>query len=164
MEIRFLTEHDDLYAVSNVYEQSWKFAYMGIIPRSYLDSIQPGSWSQNIIKPDRKSLIMLDGEKIIGTSSFCPSRFADMAGCGEIISIYLLPEYIGKGCGTRLLRAAVDSLRQMGFDQIFLYVLEENQRARQFYEKFGFEPSGKYLNDNIGGRDLTELQYIYHIK
>lgn len=164
MEIRFLNESDDLSAVSNVYEQSWKFAYQGIIPQAFLDGIQQGSWSQNIVQPGRQSLVMLDGGRIIGTSSICPSRFEEMAGWGEIISIYLLPAYMGKGCGLPLMNAAVHELVKMGFDDIFLYVLEENHRARRFYETFGFRPSGNCLQNDIGGKLLTELQYVYHMK
>lgn len=162
MEIRLITEHDDLEAVSNVYEESWKYAYNGIIPQSYLDSIPKGKWRQSLDNDTRHSLIMLDGDKIIGTSSFGASRFEDMVGYGEIISIYFLPEYIGKGYGRQLLQAAVDGLKQMGCCDIFLWVLEDNLRAIRFYEHFGFKPSGKYLNDNIGGKDLTEIQYVYY--
>lgn len=160
MEIRLINEHDDLSAVGNVYEESWKSAYKGIIPQSYLDGLNKSDWIKNLNNPARRSLIMLDRDKIIGTSSFSASRSDDMAGYGEIISIYLLPEYIGRGYGKQLLQAAIDGLKQMGFHDIFLWVLEENVRARKFYEKSGFKSNGKRLNDNIGGRDLTELQYV----
>ena len=42
MEIRYLTPEDDPLAVSNIYESSWKYAYRGIVPQSYLDSIPAG--------------------------------------------------------------------------------------------------------------------------
>lgn len=62
------------------------------------------------------------------------------------------------------MQAAVDGLAELGYTYVFLWVLEENMRARAFYEKFGFQNSGDYLNDNIGGKDLRELRYIYKIK
>ena len=42
-------------------------------------------------------------------------------------------------------------------------VLEDNHRARHFYEKCGFKYGGKYYDDTIGGKQLRELQYVYHI-
>ncbi|WP_330405892.1 GNAT family N-acetyltransferase [Faecalicatena contorta] len=81
---------------------------------------------------------------------------------GEIISIYLLPEYLGKGYGKQLLQAAIDDLIQMGYKDIFLYVLEANAKTRRFYERFGFKASSAYLEDNIGGKCLREIQYVYH--
>ena len=58
-----------------------------------------------------------------------------------------------------LLSAAVRELAHLGFRDIFLWVLEENLRARKFYEKEGFEFSGNYLDNNIGGKEVRELQY-----
>jgi len=47
----------------------------------------------------------------------------------------------------------------MGFDKVFLWVLEENQNARRFYEKCGFMQTERYLFSDIGGRELKEVQY-----
>ena len=164
MEVRLLNGHDNRTAVSHIYEASWKHAYKGIIPQAYLDSIPEGRWCKAIDNPDWHTLVMLDDGKMIGTSSYCASRFDNMKGYGEIISIYLLPEYCGKGFGKQLLQEAMSGLKQMGYQDIFLWVLEENLSARRFYEKFGFAESGAYLEDNIGGKQLREMQYIYKIR
>ena len=42
--------------------------------------------------------------------------------------------------------------------------LVPNERAIKFYERFGFKPNGTYVEDHIGGKDVKELQYVYHIK
>lgn len=162
MQIRHITENDDRYAISHVYEESWKYSYKDIIPQSYLDSIPKGRWADAIDNPEMHSLIMLKDEKIIGTSSYCKSRLSDMEEYGEIVSIYLLPEYIGKGYGKLLFKSAVNELKKLGFNDIFLWVLDENHRARRFYEKEGFTLSGRYLEVNIGGKDLIEVQYVLY--
>lgn len=164
MKIRKVNQTDSRYEISNIYEQSWKYAYKGIIPQEYLDSIPSGQWCGAIDNPDRHTLIMLDGDKIIGTSSYCKSRFDDYKDWGEIISIYFLPEYMGNGYSKQLLEKAVEELKAMGFETIFLWVLEDNYRARNFYERFGFKYSGKYLENNIGGKQLRELQYVYNLE
>lgn len=87
-----------------------------------------------------------------------------MNGYGEIISIYLLPEYLRKGYGKQLLQAAVDDLMRMGYKDIFLYVLEANAKTRHFYERFGFKANNTYLDDDIGGKSLREIQYVYRAK
>ena len=38
--------------------------------------------------------------------------------------------------------------------------LEENRRARDFYERNGFRPNGDSIRQRIGGKELTELRYI----
>ena len=83
---------------------------------------------------------------------------------GEIISIYLLPQYIGKGYGTNLLHAVTVELKELGYNEIFLWVLGENYPAIKFYEKNGFIKTDKFLDDNIGVKPLREIQYFYKIK
>lgn len=160
IEIRRIKEGDDRLAISHVYEASWKSAYQGIVPQAYLDGIPKGRWAQAVDDPAWHTLVMLEGGGIIGTSSYAASRYADMQGYGEIISIYLLPEYMGKGYGKALLLAAIEGLERLGYKDIFLWVLEENEKARGFYERWGFFADGACLDIDIGGKGLREVRYI----
>ncbi len=160
IEIQYITSADDRMSISRVYEASWKYAYMSIIPKDFLDSIPEGYWASSIDNPNRKTLVCIDNCKIIGTSSFCESRFEQFPDWGEIISIYLLPDYMGKGHGKDLLGAALMELKKQGYANVFLWVLEENIRARCFYEEFGFAPTNDFLDDKIGGA-LREIRYVY---
>ena len=158
MLIRYLSDSDDPLEISRIYEQSWKYAYKGIIPQDYLDSIPCGRWA-NLDAQNRKHLVAVHDSKLIGTASFCPSRWEQHKNCGEIISIYFLPEYIGKGFGRLLLQECVKELKKDGFDRIILWVLEENHAARRFYEKNGFVCTRELRQDNIGGKPLRETLY-----
>ena len=42
---------------------------------------------------------------------------------------------------------------------VAMKVLEENRRARDFYEKAGFFSAGNFMEDEIGGRPLREVLY-----
>lgn len=161
MEIRFLNTNDDPLEISNIYEQSWKYAYKNIIPQDYLDSIPSGRWANGVNKNGRKDLAVFENGSLAGTASICASRWEKHREFGEIVSIYLLPEYMGKGIGRILLQRCIKELQKLGYDKILLWVLEENYRARRFYEKNGFVCSGEYMSDNIGGKDLREVMYIY---
>lgn len=88
MEIRYLKETDDRRAISRIYEESWKYAYKDIIPREYLDSIPKGQWVQGLDGGGRHTLVAAEGRELIGTSSFCRGRMAEMSDFGEVISIY----------------------------------------------------------------------------
>jgi len=161
MEIRPMTPADDRMMISKVYEESWKFAYQGIIPQGYLDSIPEGRWASSLDHQGRNTLVCIDNGKIVGTSSFSQSRFEQFQGWGEIISIYLLPDFIGKGYGKNLMEAALLELKRQGYKNVFLWVLEKNTRARDFYERYGFLLTDDFLDDNIGGKDLREVRYVY---
>lgn len=161
MEIRLIKPSDNRFALSHIYEESWRYAYKGIIPQAYLDSIPTGRWAANFDQAEMNTIVMIQNDIFIGTTSFCKSRFPEFKEFGEIVSLYLLPEYMGNGYGKYLLKAAVEGLIRLGYRNIFLWVLVENYRARSFYEKAGFKPTNHYLNDSIGGRDLREVQYRF---
>ncbi|MCH5323655.1 MAG: GNAT family N-acetyltransferase [Eubacterium sp.] len=161
MEIRYINQNDNLLEISNIYESSWKYAYKDIIPQDYLDSIPTGRWANSINKIGMNNLVVIENGLIIGTASFCKSRWEQYSNYGEIVSIYFLPAYMGKGYGKHLLRKCVEELNGLGYNNILLWVLEDNQKARRFYEKNGFTCSGDILNDNIGGKELREIMYSY---
>lgn len=160
MEIRYITQYDNPLEISNIYEISWKYAYKNIIPQNYLDTIPIGRWVNSINDNNINHIVIIEDEMIIGTASFCQSRWKKYSDYGEIISIYFLPEYMGKGYGKLLLNKCIEELKQCGFNKVLLCVLEDNDRARIFYEKNGFICSEVFLDDNIGRKKLREVMYF----
>lgn len=63
----------------------------------------------------------------------------------EIERIYASQEYIGKGIGKELMKACINEARQRGCDSIWLGVWEKNQRAIDFYKKWGFKEVGTHV-------------------
>jgi ribosomal protein S18 acetylase RimI-like enzyme len=57
----------------------------------------------------------------------------------EVARIYAAKEFIGKGIGKALMEAAIDIARKKGKDIVWLGVWEKNQRAIDFYARWGFE-------------------------
>lgn len=81
----------------------------------------------------------------------------------EIRRIYATKEYLGKGIGKELIQATIREARQRGCDCIWLGVWEKNQRAIDFYKKWGFREVGTHLfsvgddpqNDYVMELELT---------
>ena len=73
----------------------------------------------------------------------------------EISSIYILGEYRNKGYGKEM----IAFIRDLYTDKnVYLWVLEENIRARFFYEKNGFKNTG--IKRNIWrGKDYVQIRY-----
>lgn len=59
---------------------------------------------------------------IIGCVAYGKARDKSLFSWGKIVSIYLLPEYFGKGYGNKLLESALLDLKQSGFQNIYLWV------------------------------------------
>ena len=153
----------DIDHVSRIYALSWKAAFRGIVPQTYLDALPENRWSPILAKSPFTSLVLLEEGQYVGTSAFGSARDESMPGWGEIVSIYLMPEYFGLGYGDKLLDAVVSSLKQEGYGDIYLWVLAENRRARRFYERHQFQHNGDTKCIEIGGEDLPEVRYVRHV-
>ena len=81
-------------------------------------------------KYPENTLIAMDGKKVIGFISY--GNFRDeVIQAGEIIALYVLKDYYGKGIAQKLMKAALIALDH--FCEIFLWVLKDNKRAIAFY-------------------------------
>lgn len=54
---------------------------------------------------------------------------------------------------------AILHLGRKGYSSVSLWVLEENQRARRFYEKAGFDLDGASKSIEIDESELREFRY-----
>ena len=63
----------------------------------------------------------------------------------ELVRLYAAQEWIGHGVGQALMRACLDEARSVGCETIWLGVWERNQRAQNFYEKWGFRAVGEHV-------------------
>ncbi|GHU80548.1 N-acetyltransferase [Clostridia bacterium] len=163
MEIRRVTVQDNFAAIGEIYASSWKAAYRGLVPQDYLDGLSGKRWSDTLANSKHDAFVVMEKDRYIGTSSVCAARDDRMSGWGEVVSIYLLPEYFGKGYAKPLFDFAVAALSDKGFEDIYLWVLEGNIRAQRFYEKNGFQKNGDGAALSIGGKKLTELRYTKHL-
>lgn len=152
VHIRPLTSAD-VDAVVAVHMAGWRTAYKGILPDEILDGLDVAAWTARYHRELEgraagdapwQTLVALDeaGEPQ-GHVNFGPWREEDPEGVdptvGEILSIYISESVYGLGYGAALLTAALTALPQ---SEVRLWVLEENRRARRFYEKHGLWPDG----------------------
>ncbi len=163
MNIRKATV-DDVKDISRIYALSWKAAYVGMVPQDFLNAIDDDRWVQKFKKDigdgTLSALMIFDGETPAGCAAFDAARDEKMQGWGEIVSIYLHPDYFGKGFGEALLGETVAALREQGYESVYLWVLRDNSRARRFYEKHGFAPNGDESTLEIMGKELVDVRYV----
>jgi ribosomal protein S18 acetylase RimI-like enzyme len=58
--------------------------------------------------------------------------------------LYILKEHHGVGLAHGLMDWALEEARRRGAEEIYLTVFPDNRRAVRFYERYGFEPVGRY--------------------
>jgi GNAT superfamily N-acetyltransferase len=85
------------------------------------------------------SVVAENGGHVVGVVSWRP-----VAGGGALLSwLFVDPDLWGTGLAQRLHDAAVDAMRSAGYAAAELWVHDGNPRARRFYERRGWEPTGE---------------------
>ncbi|MDR2168192.1 MAG: GNAT family N-acetyltransferase [Clostridiales bacterium] len=102
--------------------------------------------------------------KMIGRLIFGENDDETQPKTGLIASIYLLPEFWGRGLGRKMMDFAVEKLKSMGFRKVILWVIRENARARRFYESYGFAHDGAEKEDIQGEKLLIHMRYSLNYK
>ena len=74
--------------------------------------------------------------------------------CMEIARIYSVQNMIGKGVGKKLMQASLDIATQRKKQTLWLAVWKDNQRAIDFYERWGFKIFGE--QDFVLGDDVQK--------
>ena len=144
----------------------WKLAYRGIVPDAFLYSMRIDAEHRRSLIAGRMAAdasvesVAVQSGAIVGWVVGHPCRDVDRTGPhqGEIHACYVLPEWWGNGVGRLLLSHATKALSEAGLDDITLWVLEANFRARRFYEACGFHPDGKRQFLNMG-QPVPEVRY-----
>ena len=80
--------------------------------------------------------VVLEGKRVIGFSHIRHSRMG-----WELLRIYLLPEYIGKGVGKKLLSFGELFLRRKKVNRYIVSAHAKNRLAIEFYLRNGFSRS-----------------------
>lgn len=74
-----------------------------------------------------------------------PEKGVEGANPVELVRLYVLREWLGRGIGEQLMRACLDEARKAGHETIWLGVWERNARAQAFYRKWNFRTVGEHM-------------------
>lgn len=74
-----------------------------------------------------------------------PEKCIEGANPVELVRLYVLREWLGRGVGEQLMRASLDEARQAGHETVWLGVWERNARAQAFYRKWNFRTVGEHV-------------------
>ncbi|WP_405997667.1 GNAT family N-acetyltransferase [Streptomyces sp. NBC_00829] len=153
----------DAPGIAAVHGRSRHAAFSGLVPQDQLVALDPArealAWTGRLTEPRRPAagaLVAESDEGIVAFAGYGPGR---TAGSAEIGMFYALPEVWGTGVGRALLAAVVQELTRAGCTRVTLWVLEDNDRARRFYEAAGWRQDGAVEVDTTGGRPLLKLRY-----
>ena len=159
MQVRLATA-DDADGIARVQERGWQGPYRHIFPREKLDRggfIDPERWRTRLATPPPGwTTLVAEAGEVVGFASVGPSR--DEQAIGELYAIYVDPDAWDTGAGRALIERAERQLDEE-YDEATLWVLEDNARARRFYEIAGWSPDGAVKENAWFDVSVIEVRY-----
>ncbi len=140
--LRDATEHD-FPAIARLHAESWRSAYRGMLSDEYLDNRvhleRVALWQQRFSEQTEKPFFVILAETETDLAGFACAFPDEHPTFGAFLdNLHVAPERTGQGIGRRLLTAVAERLLADGRrGGLYLWVIEKNARARQFYSKAG---------------------------
>ena len=156
---------EDVFVLAKVHVDAWQAAYRGVVPDSFFEQItvskREASFRQFLLNySPEETYVAEESEEVIGflMVGLCRDEDANENNTGEIWGIYIAPLHWRKGIGRRLAVKAQEVLEFGAYKEATLWVLEQNEPARRFYEALGYRPDGASKQLNYGV-PLTTVRY-----
>lgn len=162
------SNRDDADTLASINSKSAQRGYKGIIPDDFLkDKFSYERLKKRIFKEldegSTISCIIYSNDTPAGMLTIAEDDYKQ-GDSSEIClwRIYLLPEYWGQHIAGEFIAWITEELKRKGYKKLTLWVVEENTRARKFYEKSGFIHEGEIRIINPG-RELKEYRYVKYL-
>lgn len=146
--IKKMETDEEIMGKAFVHFKSWQEAYSGIVDQAYLDERTIEKCEEIALNTTNNIIIAKDGERVIGFVQYGRYNYEDLDDTGEIIALYVLADYYGKGIGYRLMQEAMKHLN--GYSQTAVFVIKGNRRAIDFYTRYGFRFDGQEGMSQVG--------------
>lgn len=155
---------EDAGLISHIFSTSWRKTYRGLISEDYLRRLPDDYWLPSVRSwlgsGQLYGLIALEDKRPVGCAIYGRGRDPAYTDWGEIVSLYILPDCMGRGLGSALLAETLRLLREDGHSRCYLWAIRGNAIADGFYRRHGFHPTEDCIPYRIGGDDVADMRYI----
>ena len=150
----------DAAALCDVFQESWRLSYRGIIPHFELEAIlqrRGREWWAHQLRSGDGGLVIEVAGAVAGYATFGHARGRHRYE-GEIYELYLGPTYQGLGFGEHLFEACRHALDERRYRGLVVWALSDNTPAVDFYWRRGGRPFAQAY-DNVGGARLHKVGF-----
>jgi GNAT superfamily N-acetyltransferase len=155
---------NDAPAIARLHAESWRSAYRGTFSDDYLENRvyeeRREDWEKKFSEGNRKPMFVVVaemGDELAGFACVYPD--ADPVFGSLLENLHVAPRLTGQGIGRRLLSKVVHGLRSKGSGKgLYLWVVEQNHRARKFYARAGALAAGSEVHTMPDGQSVVALR------
>lgn len=160
---------DDARGIAGVQVAAWHEAYADLLPADMLAAMAEddvaAAWhaSLSMAKDARnRVLVALERNRIVGFAITSPASDpdSDPVADGEVAEFSVLPDERGKGHGSRLLHACVDTLVADRFTRAVLWVRATDDQQREFFTEAGWAPDSAHRELDLHGDGTITVKQV----
>ncbi|GAA4906830.1 hypothetical protein GCM10025789_27860 [Tessaracoccus lubricantis] len=122
------------------------------------------AWHEAIVKPPLahlRVLVAIGQPGVVGFAVTGPSGDPDREPTDGYIAEFVVdPKHRGQGHGSRLINAAVDTLRKDGYGVATIWVPSADDGLRQFLNGCGWAPDGAHQRVGVGEDESASVKLL----
>jgi GNAT superfamily N-acetyltransferase len=160
---------DDARGIAEVQVAAWHDSYADLFPPHILASMQPdevaAAWHASLTRPAdarNRVLVALERNRIVGFAITCPATDPDCdpVADGEITEFSVHPDERGRGHGSRLLQACVDTLVADRFTRAVAWLSSTDDSLRAFLDQAGWAPDTAHRELDLDGTGQVTVRQV----
>ncbi|MDO9455842.1 GNAT family N-acetyltransferase [Nocardioides sp.] len=159
---------DDAEAIASVQVRSWAEQYAGLLPAgSVPDDPAPvaEAWRASLARSAdarNRVLVALERNRVVGFAVTTPASDPDCdpVSDGELAELVVLPDEVGKGHGSRLLQAVVETLQADRFTRAVSWAIATDDARRAFLVGAGWDADSAHRELDLDGSGATTIKQI----
>lgn len=154
----------DAESIGAVHAEAFRVAYRDLFERDWLHTFveqRRTRWKDLMRSREHARNTLLVAERGSDVAAFVYfGPHTDGAPDAEILECFTHPDAWGHGVASSVLDKAWELLREARFRRVRLWTMAGANRARHFYESFGFTKTGRTRERDFGdGRPVLEVEY-----
>jgi len=160
---------DDAAAIAAVQVRAWRASYADLLPADLLagmdaDQIAAG-WQQALTRPPdarNRVLVALERNLVTGFALTGPASDPDCdpVADGEITDLTVDPHKRHTGHGSRLMHAAVDTLKADRFTRATTWLAAQDDDTRRFLTSAGWAADGAHRTLDLTGDGSVQVKQV----
>jgi ribosomal protein S18 acetylase RimI-like enzyme len=163
IKIRPLVKIEEIKTIATLQLDSWRATFCNeklesAITSAFISAFER-RWEQKIER-GYQILVIEVANEIVGFVGFC--LFSDSTNIAEISDIHVTPNARLEGYGKLLCDAALAEIKKAGYEGAAIWLFEDSNTTKHFYEDLGFESTAAYKVNELGN-GITSRQVQYQI-
>lgn len=161
---------EDAPAIAALQLRAWREQYAGVLPADALPAdaevdAATGAWHQSLARPGdarNRVLVALERNRVVGFAITCPAGDPDCdpVADAELMEFTVDPGERRRGHGSRLLQAAVDTMRADRFRRSVLWLATTDDDLRGFLVGAGWAADGAHRELETGMPGAASVRQV----